>query len=132
MWNISRRSFEALKTYPDILAPALTEVLNQSFEESKVPRVWNLADVPPLPKGKSIEDFNKDLRPISLTSTLSKVAEGFVIEKDLKPVLLKCIDPNQYGFIPNSCATFALISMLHHWLEATDGSCSHVRRCSTL
>ena len=113
------------KTYSDILAPALTEVLNQSFEESKVSRVWKLADVPPLPKGKSIEDFNKDLRPISLTSTLSKVAEGFVIEKDLKPVLLKCIDPNQYGFIPNSCTTMLLL--LHHWLEATDGSGSHVR-----
>ena len=84
-----------LKTYSHILAPALTEVLNQSFEESKVPRVWKLADVPPLPKGKSIEDFNKDLRPISLTSVLSKVGEDFVIEKDLKPVLLKCIDPNQ-------------------------------------
>ena len=80
-----------------------------------------------MPKGKSIEDFNKDLRPISLTSTLSKVAEGFVIEKDLKPVLLKCIEPNQYGFIPNSCTTFALISMLHHWLKATNGSGSHVR-----
>ena len=86
-----------------------------------------MADVPSLPKGKSIEDFNKYLRPISVTSTLSKVAEGFVIEKDLKPVLLKCIDPNHYGFIPNSCTTFALISKLHHWLEATDGSGSHVR-----
>ena len=86
-----------------------------------------LADVLPLPKGKSIEDFNKDLRPISLTSMLSKVAEGFVIEKDIKPVLLKCIDPNQYGFIPNSCTTFAHILMLHHWLGATDGSGSHVR-----
>ena len=57
----------ALKTYSDILAPALTEVLNQSFGESNVPRVWKLADVPPLPKGKSIADFTKDLRPISLT-----------------------------------------------------------------
>ena len=28
-----------LKTYSDILAPALTEVLNESFEESKVPPV---------------------------------------------------------------------------------------------
>ena len=29
---------------------------------------------------------------------------------------------SQTGFIPNSCTTFALISMLHHWLEATDGT----------
>ena len=52
-----------LKTFPDILTPALTEMLNQSFRESKVPRIWKLADVPPVPKGASIEDFNKDLRP---------------------------------------------------------------------
>ena len=43
-----------------------------------------LADVPPLPKVPTICDFIKDLRPISLTSTLSKVAEGIVIEKELK------------------------------------------------
>ena len=40
-----------LKKFSDILAPALTEVLNQSFRESKVPRIWKLADVPPVPKG---------------------------------------------------------------------------------
>ena len=63
-----------------------------------------------------LTDFNKDLRPISLTSTLSKVAEGFIIDKELKPVLLKSLDPQQYGFIPKSCTTFALISMLNKWL----------------
>ena len=62
-------------------------------------------------------DFNKDLRPISLTCTLSKVAEGFIINKELKPVLLKSLDPQQYGFIPKSCTTFALISMLNKWVN---------------
>ena len=116
-----------LKKFSDILAPALTEVLNQSFRESKVSRIWKLTDVPPVPKGASIEDFNKDLRPISLTSTLSKVAEGFVVDRELKPLMLECMDPNQFGFIPDSCTTFALISMLHHWFEATDGTGAHVR-----
>jgi len=37
------------------------------------------------------------------------------------------MDPNQFGFIPDSCTTFALISMLHHWFEATDGTGAHVR-----
>ena len=111
----------------DILAPAITKVLNQSFPESKVPSIWKQADVPPVPKGTSIEDFKKDLRPISLTSTLSKVAEGFVVDKELKPVMLECMGFNQVGFIPNSCTIFILISMLHHWLEATDETGSHVR-----
>ena len=36
--------------------------------------------------------------------------------------ILSSIDPGQFGFIPGSSTTFALISMLHHWLRATDGS----------
>ena len=68
-----------------------------------------------------------DLRPISLTSTLSKVGEGFVTDKELKPVLLSAIEPAQFGFIPGLCTTFALTSMFHHWLHATDGTGSTVR-----
>ena len=70
-----------LKEYAEILAPAITDISNHSFRDCKVPRVWKIADVPPVPKAPTISDFNKDLRPISLTSTLSKVAEDFVIER---------------------------------------------------
>ena len=72
------------KEYADILAPLIAYILNTSFLECRVPRVWKLADVPPLSKAPTICDFIKDLRPISLTSTLSKIAEGIVIEKVLK------------------------------------------------
>ena len=41
--------------------------------------------------------------------------------------MLSSIDPNQYGFIPGSSTTFALISMLHHWLGATDGTGAAIR-----
>ena len=37
------------------------------------------------------------------------------------------MDPNKFGFIPDSSTTFALISILHHWSEATDGTGAHVR-----
>ena len=37
------------------------------------------------------------------------------------------MDTNQFGFIQDSCTTFALISMLHHWFEATDGTGANVR-----
>ena len=40
-------------------------------------------------KGPIVKDFNKDLRPLSMTSTLSKVEESFIIERDLRPTLLK-------------------------------------------
>ena len=116
-----------LKEYADILAVPIAVILNASFSEVSVPRLWKLADVPALPKAPIVSDFNKDLRPISLTSTMSKIAESFVIEKALKPVVLSHIDPGQFGFIPGSSTTFALISMFHHWLRATDGSGASVR-----
>ena len=46
---------------------------------------------------------------------------------DLKPVMLSVIDLSQFGFIPGSCTTFALISMFHQWLGATDSTGSTVR-----
>ena len=46
---------------------------------------------------------------------------------DLTPVLLSVIDPSQFGFMAGSCTTFALISMFHQWLGATDSTGSTVR-----
>ena len=53
-----------------------------------------MANIAPLPKAQDIEDFNKNLRPIVLTSTLSKIAEEYIIQNELKPKLLNVIDPN--------------------------------------
>ena len=71
----------------------------------------------PLPKTKIVQQPKKDLRPISLTSCISKVAEEFPVNKYVKPAVLKVIDPNQYGVMPKSSTTMALISMLHHWFD---------------
>ena len=49
------------------------------------------------------------------------------MEKELKPTILSSIHPGQFGFIPGSSTSFALISMLHHWLRVTDGNGSTVR-----
>ena len=72
-------------------------------------------------------DINTHLRPISLTCCLAKMAEEFVIEKFVGPAILKHIDPNQFGGIRRSSSTIALISMLHNWAGATDGSGNSVR-----
>ena len=116
-----------LKNFAYILAAPIADILNTSFLECKVPDARKLANVCPLPKASSICNINEDLRPISLTPTLSKVAESFIIDIALKPVLLAVIDPGQFGFIPGSSTTLALISMFHHWLRASDGTASTVR-----
>jgi hypothetical protein len=43
------------------------------------------------------------------------------VENYVKPAVLKRIEPNQYGAIPNSSTTIALLSMLQSWKKATDG-----------
>ena len=90
--------------------------------EQKLPSVWKLADITPLPKVKQVSDPKKELRPISLTSALSKNAEDFVVLDYIKPALEDVDDPNQFGNISGSSTVLALISMVHKWLEATDGN----------
>ncbi len=40
----------------------------------------------------------------------------------VKPAVIKKIDQNQFGTIPNSSTVHALISMLHEWNGSTDGN----------
>ena len=102
-------------------------ILNASYREQCLPTVWKMADVSPVPKRKSVYDPKKDLRPISLTPCAFKVVEDFLVEDYIKPAILKMIDLNQYGVIPKTSATIALISIQHHWYLGTDGNGATLR-----
>lgn len=107
---------------PNWLLKEYSEILNASYSEQHLPRMWRLADVTPLPTKKPVKELKKDLRPISLTLCISKVAEGFIVDDYVKPAVMSVIDDSQYGAIPNSSTTMALISMLHNWSINTDGN----------
>ena len=115
------------KEFAEILACPISNLINCSFSHQSLPSLWKLANVIPVQKEKVVLDFNKRLRPISLTCCLAKMAEEFVIEKFVGPAILKHIDPNQFGGIPRSSSTIAHISMLQNWAKATDGSGNSVR-----
>ena len=72
-------------------------------------------------------DVNKNLRPISLTPVLSKLSEDYVVEDFVKPAVLAPVDGRQFGTVPGTNTTHALISMVHSWLSATDGNGATVR-----
>ena len=76
---------------------------------------------------KQVTIPRKELRPISLTASLSKIAEEFVVLEYVKPAFEKIVDPNQFGTISGSSTVLALISMIHSWLKATDGNGAAVR-----
>ena len=83
--------------------------------------------VTPLPKVKQVSDRKKELRPISLTSDLSKIAEDFVVSDYIKLALEKEVDSNQFGSISGSSNVLALISVVHKLPEATDGNGATMR-----
>ena len=50
-----------------------------------------------------------------------------MVEQLVAPAILKIVDPAQFGGIPRSSATYALISRVHKWTEATDATGNTVR-----
>ena len=116
-----------LKDFSEILAIPLCNIINSSLVEKRLPCIWKCADVIPIPKNKSITDVNNDLRQISLTPTASKIAEDYLVNEHVKPAVLQHMGCDQYGCIPNSSTTHALINLVHNWSQATDGTGADVR-----
>ena len=79
------------------------------------------------PKQKPIQDVNNNLRPISLTPVLTKLARDIAVDIYWKPAVMAKIDKRQFGTVPKSCTTHAHISMLHAWTENTDENESTTR-----
>ena len=110
-----------LREFADFLASPVCDILNSSF------RPWKDANVSPLMKVKSVTNIDKQIRPISLTPALSKLAEDFIVNKYIGPAVLEVIDTNQHGAILKTSTLQALVSMVHTWAQATDGTGSAVR-----
>ena len=109
-----------LKENADILAGPVSDILNYSYREGRLPSSWKHADAVPVTKQKPVRESKKHLH--SLTPILSKMSEDYVLDTYVKPAVLERIDPQQFGAVTKSSTTHALISMLHSWLESTDGN----------
>ena len=83
--------------------------------------------VVPVPKQRPIQHANKHRCPISLTPILSKIAEDYVVHDFVMFTVLKKIDKKQYGTIPKSCTTRALVSMIHNWHVSSHGNAAAIR-----
>ena len=112
----------------------VTDILNScSVSEGYLPpTVLEIGRyIVPIPKRKPVNDVNKDLRPISLTPVLSKIAEEFVVEEYVRTAMLKKIDDSQFGSIPSvlhhACVTQHGSLVIDSWTKQTDGTSSTVR-----
>ena len=50
-----------------------------------------------------------------------------MVDRYVKPAVLAKVDPRQFGTVPGSSTTEALISMTHAWYSATNGNGASVR-----
>jgi len=85
--------------------------------------MWKRPNVTPVPKVATPIDITKDLRPISLTPTVSKVLESFVGQWILDELDGK-LDGRQYGALKGRSTTHKLVDILHHWHQALENNCA--------
>ena len=112
-----------LKVFAYELAPVITDIYNSSIIQGVFPMNLKRSIVVPIPKVSLPQSVEDDLRPISLTSQISKVMEGFTLTKLFAQIESK-LDMKQFA-LPGKSTTHALTYLLHTILSALEnGSCS--------
>lgn len=112
-----------LKTFDFELAPVIAHLYNASLKEGFLPVLFKRADVRPLPKQMPPKTIENDIRPVSLTSQLAKVMEGFTLTR-IAPPIIRNLDPKQFA-VEGKCTTHAIVFILHIILESLDrGGCA--------
>jgi hypothetical protein len=109
-----------LKKCAPELSPIFSRLFKLSLKLAIFPEPWKLANVHPIPK-KGDHCNPANYRPISLTSSISKVFETLVnnqLTKHIESNIL--ISDRQYGFRRTRSTTDVLACLLHRWNEALD------------
>ena len=112
--------FWLYKTCAVELGPVVAKLVNFSLTQRIVPLVWKTAHITPVPK-TSIIKVPGDLRPISVTSILSRTVEKVVVKNYLTPLLDSTSFYDQYAYKPTGSTTCALADLtyrVHTLLES--------------
>ena len=86
------------RDYADYLAPIITKIFNNSIKQQKVPRVWKLANVTPIPKVSPLSVCSQ-LRPISLTNVIMRIFERVIYKQEISTIQQSSIGPNQFALL---------------------------------
>lgn len=94
----------------------LLYIFNTSLKYNIIPYQWKQAFIIPVYK-KGDKNNSSNYRPISLTSTLSRIMESILYTKILEHLLSSnLISHHQFGFLPLKSTTSQLLTCLHSWL----------------
>lgn len=102
------------------IIPYITDIINFGIENNVVPNCWKQAIVIPTPKCDQPSQL-KDLRPISILPTMSKVFER-VLQKQIVDFINKnsVLPPVQSGFRRGFSCETALLNVTDDIISATD------------
>lgn len=105
--NISPKTLKEVK---ELLAEAISPLINQCLEEGRFPTTFKQTIVIPIYKGSGEKHDCNNYRPISLISNLSKIMEKLIYDR-LTGFLTstRFFASNQYGFLPGSNTTTAIL-----------------------
>ena len=110
--------------------PSLLLSFIKSLSLGKIPSAWKTAIITPLPKKKcsSISENFSNLRPISVTSILSRLLEKVIIQRFLWPGLCEegCLE-DQFGFRPTGSTNAALIDITNFIYSKFNKGSDYVR-----
>ena len=113
-----------------VLAPTLSgpvcALINSSIRQGLIPEQWKLSRVSLIPKVNPVKNLESDLRPISITCPISKVAE-FFIDQFFEQHFDKYLDDDQYGCTRGRSTLYALIQLTHILFDASDNSQNIIR-----
>ena len=101
-------------TFP-LIGPHLLNVINSSLVSGKLPAEWKVARVIPLHKSGSVDDPS-NYRPLSLLSTVAKIAESVVCGQLMTYLLAHDILTDvQHGFRPGRSTESAMLDTARYF-----------------
>lgn len=109
-----------LKKCAGLLSVPLTDIFRQSLSTGEVPEDWRRANITPIHK-KGNKSAALNYRPVSLTSVVSKVMEGFIREELIAHVNSNEILCNaQHGFRSRRSCLTNMLTYLDDIINAVD------------
>ena len=109
-----------LKELSEQLQYPVWKLFNRSLKEGRIPRRWKIAEVRPIFK-KGSKTTPGNYRPVSLTSVLCKLLEGFIRHALYEHLVEnKLLAKEQFGFCKGRTCTSQLLVTISEWLTDLD------------
>ncbi len=109
-----------------VLGDPFCSIFNAFTCDGYIPEEWRAADVCALPKVNPPKHVDSDLRPISLTTIISKLMESFVCIW-IWDYIAEKISSDQYGYTNKTGTVHTLINLVHGWSAPTNTHHTFVR-----